>query len=64
MSKICTDNDLKNVVGGLHTPVNDDQTAKNEPLTENNKIISDEKNHEIIARMSKTPLSSKTGEDS
>ena len=62
MSKICTDNDLKNVVGGLHTPVNDDQVNENEPLTENDKIVSDEKDHEIIARISRKSFSGNADE--
>jgi len=62
MSKICIDDDLKNVVGGLHTPVNDDQINENESLKENDKIVSDEKNHEIITKISKKPFSGNTEE--
>ncbi len=43
MCKVCIDDDLKDVAGGLHTPI-DDESPEREPIKENNKSNVDEKN--------------------
>lgn len=43
MAKMCIDDDLKDVVGGLHTPVDDnDQISENDSVQENDETTSDE----------------------
>lgn len=45
MSKMCIDDDLKNVVGGLNTPFddNDDNNINENPVQKNEKVVVENK---------------------